>query len=151
MLSTDYYSLVADQFDRYISMHTMLIHSYVVLHILSFYDTLSQYVFFFFLMMRRPPRSTLFPYTTLFRSVAHLIAGPVGPAETVAPDEISDGRTEIGAVGNKCGNAFAELAASGRHGDNAGSSRLQDRKSTRLNSSHLVISYAVFCLKKKKH
>src|SRR5215510_15687468 len=71
-------------------------------------------VFFFFLMIRRPPRSTLFPYTTLFRSqraacwcargVATLLPGP----------------------------------------------RSRDRKSTRLNSSHVAISYAVFCLKKKK-
>src|SRR5256885_5624141 len=75
--------------------------------------------FFFFLMIRRPPRSTLFPYTTLFRSVlmalgaAVLRAGALAAADFTAAD-------------------------------------LGDRKSTRLNSSHLVISYAVFCLKKKK-
>src|SRR6476646_11848131 len=69
--------------------------------------------FFFFLMIRRPPRSTLFPYTTLFRS-PHPARDP--RAESLAPE-----------------------------GDGQG-----DRKSTRLNSSHTVISYAVFCLKKKK-
>src|SRR5256885_3218987 len=71
-------------------------------------------------MIRRPPRSTLFPYTTLFRSITHIAAATVLPLETEhhAP-------------------TFT-LAGS------------EDRKSTRLNSSHLVISYAVFCLKKKK-
>src|SRR5689334_23487484 len=76
---------------------------------------------FFFLMIRRPPRSTLFPYTTLFRSRGPLtVRGlPVGAARP-APRE---GRV---------------------------ARRLGDRKSTRLNSSHSSISYAVFCLKKKK-
>src|SRR6266567_5030944 len=81
--------------------------------------------FFFFLMIRRPPRSTLFPYTTLFRS--------------------RDGDPRSG----------AEEAR--RHLDRAGAilgrdrrAALGDRKSTRLNSSHSQISYAVFCLKKKK-
>src|SRR2546426_8309849 len=76
-------------------------------------------------MIRRPPRSTLFPYTTLFRSVGH---APTGKAR---------------ADRNK--NPFFESRWPGRR---PGGSR--DRKSTRLNSSHLVISYAVFCLKKKK-
>src|SRR5258708_8447911 len=77
---------------------------------------------FFFLMIRRPPRSTLFPYTTLFRSgVEKSLRG--------------------GFVG-----------CSRRAGDPAGRTRRihRDRKSTRLNSSHQIISYAVFCLKKKK-
>src|SRR5258705_12940661 len=83
-------------------------------------------VFFFFLMIRRPPRSTLFPYTTLFRSVRcdscrGRIHGVVGQASGVC-------------VGGRAGRKLF-----GR-----------DRKSTRLNSSHLGISYAVFCLKKKK-
>src|SRR5476649_1886115 len=69
--------------------------------------------FFFFLMIRRPPRSTLFPYTTLFRSPAR---------EYCAPSRRASGRAVCRG----------------------------DRKSTRLNSSHTVISYAVFCLKKKK-
>src|SRR5256885_9219133 len=74
-------------------------------------------------MIRRPPRSTLFPYTTLFRSSgtkeAHFVARSIGGAVD---------RAEV--------NVFVQL-------------RALDRKSTRLNSSHLVISYAVFCLKKK--
>src|SRR2546426_4863340 len=77
-------------------------------------------------MIRRPPRSTLFPYTTLFRSRAH--AARAHPA---------DRRTQ----------GEADGGGAGRRQDGAGAG---DRKSTRLNSSHLVISYAVFCLKKKK-
>src|SRR2546427_7979383 len=75
--------------------------------------------FFFFLMIRRPPRSTLFPYTTLFRSLPG-----------------------VHAAGHEHGPAGARAA---RH-----RGRDLDRKSTRLNSSHSQISYAVFCLKKKK-
>src|SRR6266568_7237483 len=80
--------------------------------------------FFFFLMIRRPPRSTLFPYTTLFRSRAL-------------------GRLfrRIPALSRPM--PLRQLPASRR-------ARLRDRKSTRLNSSHSSISYAVFCLKKKK-
>src|SRR5256885_10876270 len=80
---------------------------------------------FFFLMIRRPPRSTLFPYTTLFRSL--LAAGEQDLSWTrhLRPRRVL---------------AFQKLADP-QHGG--------DRKSTRLNSSHLVISYAVFCLKKK--
>src|SRR5256885_9222635 len=77
---------------------------------------------FFFLMIRRPPRSTLFPYTTLFRSMAWL-------------------QRRLGAL---------QPAVPGHAGLDRAMGRIQDRKSTRLNSSHLVISYAVFCLKKKK-
>src|SRR2546426_4451257 len=77
-------------------------------------------------MIRRPPRSTLFPYTTLFRSRARL-------GEPLAGRAAVPGRQD--------------LAATARARDVAVS---LDRKSTRLNSSHLVISYAVFCLKKKK-
>src|SRR5438067_12469646 len=71
--------------------------------------------FFFFLMIRRPPRSTLFPYTTLFRS------------------------------GDVLQHVFNDAAHRG-----AAVAPMRDRKSTRLNSSHVSISYAVFCLKKKK-
>src|SRR5215469_17310691 len=70
------------------------------------------FLFFFFLMIRRPPRSTLFPYTTLFR--------PAHPGPRPVPGGLGHPR------------------------------RRRDRKSTRLNSSHVEISYAVFCLKKKK-
>src|SRR5256885_17225349 len=83
------------------------------------------FFFFFFLMIRRPPRSTLFPYTTLFRS--RLVTGK-------AMDELW---VEYHAWLNE---RFADKPAEPG----------KDRKSTRLNSSHLVISYAVFCLKKKK-
>src|SRR5689334_24384537 len=80
-------------------------------------------------MLRRPPRSTLFPYTTLFRSFGIENAGELAVAILAA-----------------CQDAFG-----GTLHDNheAYASRLQDRKSTRLNSSHSSISYAVFCLKKK--
>src|SRR5256885_2880571 len=81
-------------------------------------------------MIRRPPRSTLFPYTTLFRS-ARSRPIPLGGQQRAAPGQ-SD-RLHLGDEG-----------AAGEHGE------MGDRKSTRLNSSHLVISYAVFCLKKKK-
>src|SRR5690242_21072297 len=75
---------------------------------------------FFFLMIRRPPRSTLFPYTTLFRSAAAPRARPASPGgDRTRPPS-------------------------------SGAGRRADRKSTRLNSSHMSISYAVFCLKKKK-
>src|SRR6266849_8945310 len=84
---------------------------FVLYSIHSFYCSCS---FFFFLMIRRPPRSTLFPYTTLFRSAGRR-PGAAGPGAWRA--------------GTRCG---------------------ADRKSTRLNSSHEWISYAVFCLKKKR-
>src|SRR5437773_6576338 len=76
------------------------------------------FLFFFFLMIRRPPRSTLFPYTTLFRSRVLAV--------------VFERAGEVGVPGAPPGPASA------------------DRKSTRLNSSHITISYAVFCLKKKK-
>src|SRR5256885_10441739 len=90
------------------------------MHLLSkpFLDERAQHIIllFFFLMIRRPPRSTLFPYTTLFRS-------PFLIASCSHSRRLVSGSLTIGRP---------------------------DRKSTRLNSSHLVISYAVFCLKKKK-
>src|SRR2546422_5833694 len=84
-------------------------------------------LFFFFLMIRRPPRSTLFPYTTLFRSA---LENPVG------------GHSPTDELGLRL------LAADAVHVNFTLDPR--DRKSTRLNSSHGYISYAVFCLKKKK-
>src|SRR2546426_4007303 len=81
-------------------------------------------------MIRRPPRSTLFPYTTLFRSGAQRVRQLLGlPGRP--------GRRPSDAAGGRRGARDADDAD-------------EDRKSTRLNSSHLVISYAVFCLKKKK-
>src|SRR5438477_5287177 len=79
--------------------------------------TLHFSLIFFFLLIRRPPRSTLFPYTTLFRS---------GVVDRVHDRRQGDGR------------------------DDRDAQSREDRKSTRLNSSHMSISYAVFCLKKKK-
>src|SRR2546422_7659072 len=78
-------------------------------------------------MIRRPPRSTLFPYTTLFRSP------PKSPTANPPPSKPIRWRQPLGFVRA-----------------NASPNRLADRKSTRLNSSHGYISYAVFCLKKKK-
>src|SRR3712207_9436415 len=95
---------------------------------------------FFFLMIRRPPRSTLFPYTTLFRSgVVRRIANSArsrfggkrdgdGPVEGIRPLEPAISQASVAVVVGKAPG---------------------DRKSTRLNSSHANISYAVFCLKKK--
>src|SRR3712207_8058465 len=83
-------------------------------------------------MIRRPPRSTLFPYTTLFRSEAFLGALPPGHQWVVEFRHPSWHR----------GDVYALLAG-------AGVALCTDRKSTRLNSSHANISYAVFCLKKK--
>src|SRR3712207_7794999 len=85
-------------------------------------------------MIRRPPRSTLFPYTTLFRSRGVLRHGLVHADREEA--EVVEALGEHAHAGEV---DVAELGA-----------RLQDRKSTRLNSSHANISYAVFCLKKKK-
>src|SRR2546422_2755506 len=87
-------------------------------------------------MIRRPPRSTLFPYTTLFRSV---LGGRAGGRHVVAQPACALG----GAAASP--GASARGAAT-RPADGGGT----DRKSTRLNSSHGYISYAVFCLKKKK-
>src|SRR5205814_6227989 len=103
-------------------MSLLLILLYISLLILYSLSIMSMcyilsFLFFFFLMIRRPPRSTLFPYTTLFRSLRD----------------------------RRCHRQRVAAARADR------ASRVRsDRKSTRLNSSHLGISYAVFCLKKKK-
>src|SRR5258708_40328750 len=90
------------------------------------FSALPCFFFFFFLMIRRPPRSTLFPYTTLFRSFALALGGYLWR------------RMQFPSVPGDIFKSFmvAYFAL--------------DRKSTRLNSSHQIISYAVFCLKKKK-
>src|SRR3712207_6999864 len=100
-------------------------------------------MFFFFLMIRRPPRSTLCPYTTLFRSrppsaapsAKGVIASPLSLflSESTCLPSVPVQHTFV--------SAFRDGISPLR----------QDRKSTRLNSSHANISYAVFCLKKKKH
>src|SRR3712207_7444985 len=97
----------------------------------------------FFLMIRRPPRSTLFPYTTLFRSLDTLIGcAGIGTFGTVLDGGLEDWRRTLrvnldsGYVAARSCLPLLESAG--------------DRKSTRLNSSHANISYAVFCLKKKK-
>src|SRR5256885_13221504 len=93
------------------------------------------YISFFFLMIRRPPRSTLFPYTTLFRSRANALSFSRRFTESTSRSRmLFEGRTYAHAVRKPASSSQAN----------------RDRKSTRLNSSHLVISYAVFCLKKKK-
>src|SRR3712207_7086764 len=97
-------------------------------------------------MIRRPPRSTLFPYTTLFRSDAprHEKGSP-GRRSVRAPDRLAAGLALPGQRFHRTdeGHRPARRAAVGGHRG--------DRKSTRLNSSHANISYAVFCLKKKKN
>src|SRR3712207_7230625 len=91
-------------------------------------------------MIRRPPRSTLFPYTTLFRSRP---ARRQRDAFVAAPVARAAARGAARGPGDGAGRAAAAARPAGRSGG--------DRKSTRLNSSHANISYAVFCLKKKKN
>src|SRR5258708_22031799 len=94
-------------------------------------------------MIRRPPRSTLFPYTTLFRSIH-------GNADV----GLCKGRRVVGAVAGHGNELAARLLAADQLQLVLGRSlreKVIDRKSTRLNSSHQIISYAVFCLKKKKY
>src|SRR3712207_7483544 len=103
-------------------------------------------MFFFFLMIRRPPRSTLFPYTTLFRSVGGLdaqrgcraVALEVDARDEPVAEEEREDVVAVDALGRRDVDLDAVAEAE------------EDRKSTRLNSSHANISYAVFCLKKKK-
>src|SRR3712207_7789471 len=89
---------------------------------------------FFFLMIRRPPRSTLFPYTTLFRSRGTPFMGSRGPT-------LPDATRILGIDPGLQVTGYGVLEVCPHQ---------KDRKSTRLNSSHANISYAVFCLKKKK-
>src|SRR3712207_7509756 len=96
-------------------------------------------------MIRRPPRSTLFPYTTLFRSVQPRLAGEGARAHEAAPlAEPAQADHDARVLGQV---QAQPRGAAGARGDQARHHR--DRKSTRLNSSHANISYAVFCLKKK--
>src|SRR2546421_8248761 len=103
--------------------------------------------FFFFLMIRRPPRSTLFPYTTLFRS---LLNTSISHRRFVQPN-IECLMTALSVdTSTKCVAPAAFAAVSATHFVLVSTDKAVDRKSTRLNSSHDQISYAVFCLKKKK-
>src|SRR3712207_7053021 len=103
----------------------------------------------FFLMIRRPPRSTLFPYTTLFRSEARPIVLPAAYAR-LGELRRRQGRTaEAIELFDRAGSH--PLALLGGAWVDIEQGNLADRKSTRLNSRHANISYAVFCLKKKKH
>src|SRR2546430_17518044 len=95
----------------------ILLFSFIFDFLSIYYYLIYFFFFFFFLMIRRPPRSTLFPYTTLFRS---------------QPSYVGAVLQQVGLI-----RGYFDLYTS-------------DRKSTRLNSSHSQISYAVFCLKKKK-
>src|SRR3712207_6952568 len=88
-------------------------------------------------MIRRPPRSTLFPYTTLFRSLG------VGAMQAARP-QVTRKEEEI------AGRHHRQESVEVRDDREAHGANVRDRKSTRLNSSHANISYAVFCLKKKK-
>src|SRR3989454_7671561 len=100
-------------------------------------------------MIRRPPRSTLFPYTTLFRSC---ISVRSVDHESLVIVLSTGGSPLDGAALSELAEVRVAWVRVEREGDAAclAARVLQDRKSTRLNSSHLVISYAVFCLKKKK-
>src|SRR5690242_21116931 len=96
---------------------------------------------FFFLMIRRPPRSTLFPYTTLFRSLPE--RNVIETAKVTASiDLYSNGRLILGVGAGWFPEEAAVMGVDFKR---------RDRKSTRLNSSHMSISYAVFCLKKKNN
>src|SRR5947208_12925013 len=97
-------------------------------------------------MIRLPPRSTLFPYTTLFRS------GHDGTERAERESEDCATTHEIAACEPAAGERFdqIEMERFGAAPDRVESAIVGDRKSTRLNSSHQIISYAVFCLKKKK-
>src|SRR3712207_8014113 len=101
-------------------------------------------------MIRRPPRSTLFPYTTLFRS---LLVGHVRVVLERA-GRLNDVDARFTNAGGQLGGEAGAVAQGGEvdvvHDDLGPVVRPEDRKSTRLNSSHANISYAVFCLKKKK-
>src|SRR3712207_9438542 len=98
---------------------------------------------YFVLMIRRPPRSTLFPYTTLFRSTAQLLRDAGVADVELVPVPNGDPPAVIGRIPGPQGAPTVLLYA---HYD---VQPAPDRKSTRLNSSHANISYAVFCLKKK--
>src|SRR2546421_5515896 len=97
-------------------------------------------------MIRRPPRSTLFPYTTLFRSPVHRRRTRRAHADRAGPV-----RADRRAAARRGPWVLREHPAAAPRAARSGTCSIRDRKSTRLNSSHDQISYAVFCLKKKKN
>src|SRR3712207_8574291 len=97
-------------------------------------------------MIRRPPRSTLFPYTTLFRSIDVVFDRLIEAAMGVPPPQIPEPLTPVAEEGRNQAAFLRPLIEQAREQAGGG----LDRKSTRLNSSHANISYAGFCLKKKK-
>src|SRR5690606_42015919 len=105
-------------------------------YMFTMFSAFKSFFFFFFLMIRQPPRSTLFPYTTLFRSYDRITDKPFVEIQTAEGRFV---RKDV-KLGLSDGINVEIL-----DGVNKG-----DRKSTRLNSSHVKISYAVFCLKKKR-
>src|SRR5256885_11234112 len=96
-------------------------------------------------MIRRPPRSTLFPYTTLFRSAVDTLGGNMQCASSreAIMYQSATFNSAVGATVGLLAETIRDPLITDRE--------VQDRKSTRLNSSHLVISYAVFCLKKQNY
>src|SRR5690606_41701775 len=108
---------------------------------LSFYHIVA------LLLCRPPPRSTLFPYTTLFRSDHGLLRGLEGPEARDHLDELVD-HVDVRALEEALAHRRVD-GVPGRGLRTLAEAAVADRKSTRLNSSHVKISYAVFCLKKK--
>src|SRR5258708_29922675 len=101
-------------------------------------------------MIRRPPRSTLFPYTTLFRSLHYLVTWSTrGRRPVLKERHLQALRSLIRTSCEERGFGLIEVVAGHDHVHDQAEAAL-DRKSTRLNSSHQIISYAVFCFKKKK-
>src|SRR5207249_10923596 len=107
------------------------------------------YIMSSFLLLRRPPTSTLFPYTTLFRSDDLLVVRPFLHQVGAVGEDISGLDPLVPVLLDRVLAQRHQRPGRGQHQE-VGGRLLQDRKSTRLNSSHVSISYAVFCLKKKK-
>src|SRR5205085_5420971 len=108
------------------------------------------FAFSLFATPRPPPTPTLFPYTTLFRSRSCDLVMARVPAPGPAARRVDGGRPGLSARNPRRGNGSIEIAGGHVRGPCLPGANLLDRKSTRLNSSHSQISYAVFCLKKKK-
>src|SRR3712207_8620332 len=101
-------------------------------------------------MIRRPPRSTLFPYTTLFRSQRDKVLAETRAQLEARERELAETQTAVQAEDTELRRRLETRVKDAEEQADALRRELQDRKSTRLNSSHANISYAVFCLKKKK-